>query len=681
MRCRHILALLLFLGSIEAQEVRLGPEVPISGIGALGAAAGLQDRPRVATNGSGFLLSWRVPGGIQLLPADRATYPVNIDAHSNAHVIASDGIDYLLVWSNESGLYTLRVDENGRALSTKNALGRLPQVVAIASNGSTYLVATDEGHLLLLDRDGNLVRAYDERLARVLHLGVRADGAYEAIDRLDASGTKVRVHTIGTRVTSAELTGVQGRNLIVAAAANDDAIAVAWTSLGTGFSNIHIYGRNGNLRAWHEVSHAPVSDLAAATDGKDFLFLVGRSAVEQTYSVRVTQRGEIDKTLLDFEAVHVASNRLRALAVGTRTARSDKDVVGRSMPGFAAIASAPTTTLSLAHARQHSPRIARAGENELAVWIDSGTQTIAGQVNGKPFRITPAKALLSTAGVAAGRHNFVVAWYELHVYNADLVASRISFDGEVLDRVHVRTVSYSSRAQPAVVYARDAYLFAIADRRDVHVARMSDEAVIEHVRTIPVLGFDYAASASLVWTGRDALIAFVAYWVTPSPQTGVTELAVTLLGSETILVLSELGFFQELDHPVAIAYGAGGRIAIAGTHFVMLLTAEGTLLHEQTLGTGNTPQLVWNGSEYVMAWIEDRAVRVRRFDANMLPVDPRPVDIGVAAIAWGPPPAMVVTAEGVKIAYEAADGEHGDAVRIVSRTLERLPPSRKRAVR
>jgi hypothetical protein len=150
-----------------------------------------------------------------------------------------------------------------------------------------------------------------------------------------------------------------------------------------------------------------------------------------------------------------------------------------------------------------------------------------------------------------------------------------------------------------------------------------------------------------------------------------------------------------------MAFGGGkvtfvwaARITGSGYKIVAAMaTAEGTLTAEPRtvfqapassydFYCGSTPAIAWDGTEFVIAWIDCGTIlHALRIDQLGNPIDaPFDVAIGVPLVVMGP--SIVPTADGVNIIYTRTDASNGDAPRAFKRSLARLPsaPPRRRVV-
>src|SRR5207249_1176574 len=96
-------------------------------------------------------------------------------------------------------------------------------------------------------------------------------------------------------------------------------------------------------------------------------------------------------------------------------------------------------------------------------------------------------------------------------------------------------------------------------------------------------------------------------------------------------------------------------------------------------------QMAWNGTEFVLAWLEPMdgggwKVRATRIDAALNPIDSQPFDVAAGPAPFTPV-AVIGTPTGALIAYTRADDANAGAPRAFMRALDRVAQTpRGRAV-
>jgi hypothetical protein len=338
------------------------------------------------------------------------------------------------------------------------------------------------------------------------------------------------------------------------------------------------------------------------------------------------------------------------------------------------------------------PQIARRGANEVIVWHDAQPSRLEGTVNGIPFdiRVAPSSGQLS---VAAGDENFVLVWTEpMTDYDNRVKIARFTYGGQLLD---LRVENWTRRAD--IAYGGSTFMLAFEVYEKIRFVSMNDAGEMHEVRTLTpwrqLIGphFETLQGVVLAWNGREFIAAFY--------DSYMEDLNILADEREVWFVRVDGGEPQQMLYlgyvwPERVGFTAvGSRVTAAIPHpasgGIVQRSIDGTLpAREEAVrawpDAAGLPKLVWNGSEYVLAWTACSGARTcrvlaLRLDASAQPIDAAPVVI--AETRPSAPPSLVVVPEGVKIVYERTDAQLNNVVRIFTRTLERLPPSRKRAVR
>jgi hypothetical protein len=654
---RHILALLLAAGVFDAAAaVRLSPEIALSPVGAPAVSRG--SRPRVASNGRDFLVLWRDEASVTYARAfdsngvAKSPYATRVSSTIRSMEIVSDGSGYMLVYWNTVNLYSQRLDENGALTGAAELLAtgspKAAIAILVAFNGSHYLVYGEGTGTQLLDHNGARTGT-TYTFTNPVWLGARG-ADFQVIDKREACesagcSTRYDLTTItSTQLTTSLISESEGRGVFASAAATDDAIAVVDAR------NIRVFGRDGSLRGAHALplGFTPAR-LHAAWDGQQFLAFVSGTA--GVYVVRVSRQGTLGATTrfprtpdaFD-DTVRVASNGAQELIVWRERA-----IVGRVVPNFNAMDEREPDALSVAPDAKILPQIAARGANEIVAWIDQRTVTIEGTANGVPFTIAPLGRFEGRPAVVAGDNMFLVAWYErAPIWGGYLVASRVAFDGRVLDRRSIRLLwqSYSS-SRPAVAFGNGEFLFAVHDKGEftgsVHFVRMPENGEPRLVRTIEATRVTGDILApSVTWTGSEFVSAYLICCDYPSPEKAFASLEfVRASAGDPVQVFA---FQTENAGTFGFAHGAGRATAVVphdGLTAVQreLATKEITGWSEPEMPNVHPAnvELVWDGAEYVAAWVEpvsgEYRVRALRLNASAQPLDETPIEIGIASSA------------------------------------------------
>lgn len=745
MPLRHItLVLALAITQIlTAAEVRLGAETPITSAVEPSPAFSDQTSPSVASNGNDFLAVWadHREGGMQpsvyasrLGPDGRPLQPFGqkLAQIGNAPHVASDGRDYVIVYHDDVQSYSIHVDENGQPLGQARALqgGRIP--VALASNGSNYLLLeidrnSPEGNrpvlATLLDRNGARLQALGQTFDILLWLGVR-NGTYVLLDvhsRTCNNCITVTLHEIsdsGT-VTSTAMPAINVTQAVfVSAVASEDRVLVAWdphSSLST--ADYMVFDHDGNVVKPETTMLGPVNNVLTAWDGAEFLLVWGSDAT--TKAQRLSPNGAV----IDAQPFTLPSGLTRQ-GFGSNGSRqilvwSDRslsfflDVFSRVVTNFAELATTPgvVNLVSLSGTAHLGVQLASGAGGVLAVWDDSNG-AIEGFLNGQPVSIMPdGTHEASNVVVAAGKENFLVAWVQTELNGSwRLFARRVRLaDGRLLDAQPIPIFEGPAGSFPIdradLSYDGSRFLLTWVSGDHVHMTLLNDAGLVLNHRSIVDTSFFTSFGTSRgVWSGTQFFTAYsLARLVTDvGPlrwSIGLEAADATGTDNNTPLpaALPEIANAQNLAFDVA---AGPTRLTFAwaeDTGIVSEMRVAQTTLSGQPLGEPqrvNVPldgrvfftELVWNGSEYVLVWTEFRfgtswSVRAVRLDAFGVSKDAVPIEI--AEVRPFSAPAVTVLPNGVMIGFLRMDTLQGNVFRAYTRTLERLPgqPSRRRAVR
>ena len=701
---RHFLLLpLLLLARIIIAEPRLGPEVPLLPRNDPAPAAYQQWPLGVASNGRDFLVLWRdqvdyETSALQLrsIGADgRPVQPFGRVIQSGfPAAIASNGADYLFVSSVVNGgnwfapdleWFAQRLDENGNPAAAPVSLGSQGYPSRLVSNGRSYLLVGYES-LTILDRDGVKLRQLDA--PELLWAGVMG-GQYVALQR-ERTSFNVSNLTLATldesgfrsRITLA-LSWPYGYALRVAAS-NDRVFIANYETC-----QYVVADAAGVIATGSESACATKASIAdVAWDGKQFLVMGfrGDALVGARYLPSGVIVDPLSQRLSPRSVPLFASNGTTLLMVWRDNRYSTKeDLVARTVHSFDELA-APgddPILISLSARAQESVRLARAGEHLLAVWRDDAHRDLEGVIDGAPrsFVHSLSKDLEIDAAVA-GRQVFLLLWHEL---GGAAFVTRIALNGDVLDRVPVEVCG--SRRVGA---ARDVASFVVtcqADDYSLAIKRIDENGTLTTVSekqlpqfpesTQPIVADNHLMLASY-WMGLHSSpgvwpYTFLDLYPADTPPANrsdqryrfVTNGAVwsTAVGPGHVTLAA---FCHSYGCPgVFLAQSAfdGTKIrAVGSPALAKVWQAEGSAM-------------VWDGTEYVLAWTEllpSHTYRVRaiRLNETAVALDAAPFDITVAG-ASPDTPSLVVTESGVLIGYSRADSDSGGAPRAYTRTLDR----------
>jgi hypothetical protein len=737
MAMRHISVVFFALSLttiIFAAEVKLGPEVPF---------AGNVPRPTnidfncktAASNGRDFLIGWadnlkdefvvtRVHrDGTRAELQPRAT---GTPADCGSKLVPR-GDGYLLVT-----LYgkSVRLDENGAPLSEPVDVSGNRGVSAVIAKGSKNLVVHNgypHRGALIIDSEGVPLKQLDYNFDDFRFAGVHA-GQFVFLTLSQVTPLKDRRWTLHTIDDDGKISAVE----IPTAAIPDSAFPGAYfddlravfgpESILLSFNDGYGYsviGYDGSIiQAPVTLPNQLMNLISEVWTGRDFLLLFTSPFNSTSAAVRIVADG----TTFDQKPL------LNPSITGASFAVSPTDVLAFSA-GYGTIRVAPSFDLLLTQtgpgvplevaAEQISPSFALGPRGLFGVWGDAPHYEVRGAINGRQFVIDRALAGGEATGwpsIAAGPHGFLVVWGHIARGSSpvDLLGRRYDLDGAPIDAApfliaHTSLLfsTWPYRYQPDITYGGGTFLVVWKSAlEEIFTAQVSESGSVSLVRSIPPLastpppGNHHSQSGQAVWTGKDFVLPYYDY---PNADYGRPNFVITRidqsngdLGASTHTAFDGFGI---RSYRVG-ATAANGVITYAWEDRYALTLAQtsfdGTVLrgprHNNdsvrvaALTMYSSPQIVWNGSEYVAVWYDwdyygsgRQIIRAMRYDRQLNAIDIEPFNVAELAPTFEDP-VLIPTVGGMIIGYRR-DGENG-IEQIVTRTLDGLGPDpRHRAVR
>lgn len=713
---------------MTAAEVRLGPEAPLSP--ELELIPVFSQLTSVASDGRDFLLVWadgRLSGpdifvtrvgsdGRPIAPAGRRIAP-----GTNPKVAASAN-GYLIVWKIAAGIRSVRVDADGVPLAAPRMLtGPTTDPIALLSNGTTFLLVyldpvNNRHTALLLDADGAPLRATNLTTHATFGAGVRGK-QYVVVGMADYNPPR-SIHTIledgsVSTVTLTEDAWPAPFDLATAAFAPHAILLVSASGAYT------VVGYDGTIiRPRTTLTLVGTRrDLAAAWDGRQFLAVFsGQNAF------RVAADGTpLDSTPFSIDSgaasgLKFAANGATLLGVWLQEVLKG-GLVGRVVTDFSALAAAstPATPLALTGEAQIDVQIARNANGVFGVWSDSGRYAVYASFNGEPLTVdeTDTDDFVGWPAIVAGERSFLVAWRHNVIHGKQQVlARRYDVDGHPLDAAPIVLDSIDSSnpysgTPPGIGFNGSTYfvawnrtLNAIANSK-VYSARIREEGPPFDVRETTTIagGFygSYVRHLRVLSTGAGFLVAYTndgtasqSYYYPPSALEVIRFDGVSTTSVQTAARI--LFYLEGTGRPFSATI-ANDRItyawADADQHYDIRLaqtTLDGTIVRMPQPAFSRPAEdglsiagITWNGSEYVLAWLDAverdsgaRKLRALRFDVDLKQLDPAPFDVFAGP---GPlsPPWLIRTPAGVLIAYSRSDDANAKAARVFTRALDRIP--------
>ena len=416
----------------------------------------------------------------------------------SAPAIASNGSDYLVVWTDERvstgipDLYGTRVNQAGEVL---DPLGILissalngQKDAAVAFDGTNYFVVwTDE-------RNGGRTAVFGTRVSQA--------GAV-----LDPNGVKLSP-TLSSAYMSRPAIAFDGTNFLVVWEHQADYFALPdlqgslVSKAGVPQGSTLIVSNAANAQAFASLAFDGTNYLAVWEDNR---------SGKHTYAARISTTGSV----LDPSGIRVDSGTHgeytpRVVFDGTsffavweddrNAATTGRDVYGARISPAGTVLDPSGLALIQAAGNQVRPALVRTGTGLLLGWQEarkeSTTDVYAARISGTGTVLDPTgfpvlEAPLAQGDVAMATNGagFLVAWSDAR--NRDVVGTRLSATTTVLDPAGVTlSLAPNSETQPAVAFDGTNYLVAWQDNRgetlDIYGVRVSGSGAVLDPVAIPI---------------------------------------------------------------------------------------------------------------------------------------------------------------------------------------------------
>jgi hypothetical protein len=725
MSIRHIVALsaaLLLTPSLMASEVTLGPEVPLAEISSKPTPVTLP--LSAASNGNDFLVAWVTSGRVQVRRIGRdgiavEQRPRTLDGdYTYWAKLVRCGNGYLLATGNDKWQLQ-RLDENGTPLSEPR---RVPSIVSLTTNGSSYLLVYAEfvdakwrRRGMILDAQGAPLRQLDFDFRDVTAVGVH-DGHYVLVVLSKEEMSLRAIADDGTISATTDLTTAplpEGAGVLF----GQDQILFFWLGINIrpkyailAYDGSVIQGPSelpafGSLRgaAWdgHQF-------LLVTEDGKGFRLAPDGTLLDPSGFTFYDQKvSDIAFAFSDAEVMVISAVKTGAV---TRVARDFDALATDNDPG----------TILTSPAEQLYAQMARGPRGLVTAWMDSSGYEVRGMINGKLIVVDRAdgKGTVGWPAVSAGANVSLVAWWYVS-YNtqqsgsAELRCQRYDSEGLPLDPKPIVIDKGFSTGPLAVAFDGSFFRmvwkhnsFAIGSLMSARIGETGEPFSVEPILDLPRTPWGNKPFVEFVRAlghGGDSLIIYRSEDYSTPDFIGVAR-PTDALGASPRALFSEAGI-RSFRIGATIANGrvtyawvaAKGSITIS----VGQTSLDGSILvsHQFPLQTRESdrqhhppryyyyadPEIAWNGSEYVLTWIDygplmpggwDSKVMAVRLDAQLKQIDPQPFQVAALPAAaeslllfhrGAITSLLVPTPRGAIIAYTRFDD---GTPRIVTRTLE-----------
>jgi hypothetical protein len=676
------------------------------------------DRPRVASNGSGFLVVWASAGsvlGARVTPGgsvlDNPPIVIRAGTGSDSYTqpqAASDGAGYAVVWTHCAGvsacpafpdqsaspvgssLETALVSSSG-SVTLAGTLAPSAEVwnPAIAWNGTSYLVAwantgaTTPTHFVPTIDTERLTQAgaFQSPETNVGH----ALGWQDQPTAASNGGAFLVAWTDGAPSTAQDVkggrvapdgTGLDASVIAISAAANAQSQpAAAWDG-----SNYVVAWRDTRSDAG-DVYGGRVSAGGSVLDGTGFV-VDSFSSGEETPGVAAGAPG----TLVVWDDIRTGSER-DVYAARVSPAAGVLDPTGMLL----------TTATGGVAKGQFSPVVAWDGANYLGVWGDGrngvDSDVYGGRVDGSGaildgtgIPISTAAGEQSSPSIAWNGAEYLAVWQDHRGSRFDVYGARIAPNGTVLDPfgIPISTAGGDQR-DPRVVANGSQFLVVWDDSRganlEVYATRVDGNGSV-----LDPSGIDVSSGATsdqelpaVAWNGSHYLVAWEDFRADVS---GDVE-AARLSPSGTVLDPSGIPVAATPSHgetdPSVATDGAQFLVAWTsddpsrGTAILASLVSDAGVVavpaavSDAAANDNDFAAATWDGSLFFVPWsgltasFDVLGARVTqggaRFDPASLAVSTGPDQSFAASVAPGPMgrTAVVYDREASESAYQGAD--------------------------
>jgi len=677
--------------------VILGAEVPL-GSSALGPAVSDQALLSIPSNGRDFVALWSDKrSGTSNAPG---LYTGRIDASGRAvdptgHLIARSafgghliwgGGAYLLLYMDDAGHSFLQtIDNDGKPIGAPQRIDLSVAPLAFATNGRTLLTLQINGQLWLNSvADGHVI--WKEQVgepADASEIAVLSNGDYRFVTLTNHQVFLITVDSTTGFITARRTLLTHADHMAALNLANGG-IFLAWTDGGA--------ARYELVDLTQPVTFATDADgatVAAGSDGHQYAI-----ALASPGTLRIS-RIAFDGRLIDpaplalaggpQRNVRIAASATNVLIAGdVLSDRGDWDIVARASRSFDDVAASQARVIASSTGVQQRPRVADGG---LVLWLEN--DLIAQHPQGLPH--TVAEGALR-AGIGSGASSYLVAWVTNAIPSL-LLAKRLAFDGTPIDRDplvlanDVHALFGNGDIVPAVAFDGTNFLVVWPDiTGNLFAMRVGQDGravdAAPFALTNFLVGSEFAVSPRVVWNGSQFVVVWMNQFfsdslISPRPAAPLQVLMIRVAPSGQVLDPDPINLWQKVGFGTALGLATNGNDLelVWGVDCVYDLT----LLHDgtpagpvQSLACGgvSTPDVAWDGSEYVAVWADDVDVNGLR-----LGVDDAPFVVSADATQ----PAIAASPTGATIAYvRLADG----VPRVFARDLERTgAPVRRRPSR
>ena len=639
------------LAAGASAAVTVGAERAVGATG-IAPAPFNQDAPSVASNGTEYVAVWLDPRASRSAAfAQSKLYASHLNEHAQTtepfgHTIdgtilspakiASNGHGYVIAYVGQNGVETRHLDDNGVPNLPAVGIGIDFENIAIASNGSSYLIA--HGNTMTIassNGDSLLRRTVDVSLSFVSRAVTNVGPVYYMAQSKSVctgngstcSGeidlytlTDAGTLTVQTLATGLPYTGrvamASGAGRVVVAYESDDA------TIGRAVDTWLIDSSNNSvLQHLQSVLPDRVDCLcgtftpAVGYDGIDFL-IAWQSGTElgtasDIFGVRMRPDGsirDVNPFLIASSSAstpQIATNNASIALVWRDASRGTQDIVSREIGTFGDLITAPLASMLVSSAMplQTQLQIATLPSGPIAVWRERDVHaSIEASTATCRTTVAPVAAReVTVPSIAVGTDFALIAWREeIDARTFRIMARRIGSDCTLLDFTPV-VLANDTRAftsdfdTTAVAFNGSAFLVVWTSAANtIHGARIDSAGKLLDVQPINVSSHDQPfglpESPRVVWDGTNWTVAWTAGPSCPScafppPPTGnPTNLFAAQVSRDGVVV-------TQANHTIVNDAGVSGQrigLAYGGGKTALVWLAGNTCVDAAFLNGGNT---------------------------------------------------------------------------------------------
>jgi len=383
---RRLIVSLIFIAQAALAQTEIAVSTP-----RYGAAPGDQMTPKVATNGSDFLVAWNDYRGSGAVYAQRITRDGTVLDGTGIRVgsgmllgVFRTGGAYTLILINGNSTFAARIDDDGQVIEPPHVVVTGTLGGAAASNGTRIILADEDG-LTVLDERGNFIEHNVTAPPEAYWVDVGSNGSTFLL----VTATYANAHNAvsftaldanGHRISTTQRDEAAGGDGIIAPDGNDylviyqrgggDSVAVNVDRVGIVKSETVLPANSLSFAAgalqWSGSSYLlvtfsyTISQMAIATISRD------GARLGLTHPLGPTTPGAIDVPSIAWNGTEA----LIAWVAGQQMDPNGWEILG-AFANADGSALADPMTIPRSGNPQKSPAIATGGVNDLVVWSES----------------------------------------------------------------------------------------------------------------------------------------------------------------------------------------------------------------------------------------------------------------------------------------------------------------------